>query len=136
MAPTNSPGVANLSRISSAPASVAFSRFLKLRLALKTSNAATGFVLRGSEIRSVPLPTSPSSNILTVELFETATATASVRLDTEAAATWQLPSPRGTSYAAYLHAVDRPGVIATDPVAGLLYDAGIGLPRQPEGGAV
>ena len=35
-----------------------------------------------------------------------------------------------------LHAVDRPGVIATDPVAGLLYDAGIGLPRQPEGGAV
>jgi hypothetical protein len=40
------------------------------------------------------------------------------------------------AYAAYLHAVDRPGVIATDPVAGLLYDAGIGLPRQPEGGAV
>jgi hypothetical protein len=41
-----------------------------------------------------------------------------------------------SSYSAYLHAVDRPGVIATDPVAGLLYDAGIGLPRQPEGGAV
>src|SRR5215217_4886223 len=40
---------------------------------------------------------SPSSNILTVELSETATATASVRLDTEAAATWRLPSPRGTS---------------------------------------
>ena len=39
-------------------------------------------------------------------------------------------------YAAYLHAVDRPGVIATDPVTGLLYDAGIGLPRQPEGSAV
>jgi hypothetical protein len=36
------------------------------------------------------------------------------------------------AYAAYLHAVDRPGVIATDPVAGLLYDAGIGLPRQTE----
>jgi hypothetical protein len=40
------------------------------------------------------------------------------------------------AYAAYLHAVDRPGVIATEPVAGLLYDAGIGLPRQLEGGAV
>jgi hypothetical protein len=40
------------------------------------------------------------------------------------------------AYAAYLHAVDRPAVIATEPVAGLLYDAGIGLPRQPEGGAV
>ena len=40
------------------------------------------------------------------------------------------------AYAAYLHAADRPGVIATDPVAGLPYDAGIGLPRQPEGGAV
>jgi hypothetical protein len=39
-------------------------------------------------------------------------------------------------HAAYLHAVDRPGVIATEPVAGLLYDAGIGLPRQLEGGAV
>ena len=38
---------------------------------------------------------SPSSNILTVELSETATATASVRLDTEAAATWRLPSPKG-----------------------------------------
>jgi hypothetical protein len=40
------------------------------------------------------------------------------------------------AYYAYLHAVDRPGVIATDPVAGLLYGAGIGLPRQPEGSAV
>jgi hypothetical protein len=40
---------------------------------------------------------SPSSNILTVELSETATATASVPLDTEAAATWRLPSPRCNS---------------------------------------
>src|SRR5215213_3851516 len=33
------------------------------------------------------------------------------------------------AYAAYLHAVDRPGVVATDPVAGLLYDAGIAACR-------
>jgi hypothetical protein len=33
---------------------------------------------------------SPSSNIRTVELSETTTATASVRFDTEAAATWEL----------------------------------------------
>jgi hypothetical protein len=36
------------------------------------------------------------------------------------------------AYAAYLHAVDRPGVIATDSVAGSLYDAGIGLPTNPK----
>src|SRR5215213_9142866 len=46
---------------------------------------------------TISATSSPSSNILTVELSETATATASVRLDTEAAATWRLPSPRGTS---------------------------------------
>src|SRR5918993_1957253 len=46
---------------------------------------------------TISATSSPSSNILTVELSETATDTASVRLDTEAAATWRLPSPRGTS---------------------------------------
>src|SRR5215213_2430156 len=46
---------------------------------------------------TISATSSPSSNILTVDLSETATATASVRLDTEAAATWRLPSPRGTS---------------------------------------
>src|SRR5215218_4509071 len=46
---------------------------------------------------TISATSSPSSNILTVELSETATDTASVRLDTEAAATWRLPSPRGNS---------------------------------------
>src|SRR5215212_827984 len=46
---------------------------------------------------TISATSSPSSNILTVELSETATATASVRLDTEAAATWRLPSPSGNS---------------------------------------
>jgi hypothetical protein len=40
---------------------------------------------------------SPSSNILTTELSETATATAPVCLEMEAAATCRLPSPSGTS---------------------------------------
>ena len=46
---------------------------------------------------TISATSSPLSNILTVELSETATDTASVRLDTEAAATWRLPSPRGNS---------------------------------------
>src|SRR5215217_4790369 len=46
---------------------------------------------------TISATSSPSSNILTVELSETTTATASVRLDMEAAATWRLPVPRGTA---------------------------------------
>src|SRR5215204_4471662 len=46
---------------------------------------------------TISATSSPSSNVLTVELSETTTATASVVLDTEAAATWRLPSPKGNS---------------------------------------
>jgi hypothetical protein len=31
------------------------------------------------------------------------------------------------AYAAYLYAVDRPGVLASDPVARILYEAGVGM---------
>ena len=62
-----------------------------------TPSSYKPYPLRSQSSGTISATSSPSSNILTVELSETATATASVRLDTEAAATWRLPSPRGSS---------------------------------------
>src|SRR5215210_2686304 len=57
IAPTTSPGVANLSSISSAPAWAALSRLVGSRLALNTSTAAPGLApRRSSAMRSIPLP--------------------------------------------------------------------------------
>jgi hypothetical protein len=40
------------------------------------------------------------------------------------------------AYSFYLYAVDRPGMLESEPVTCMLYDAGIGLPPQDDGGAV
>src|SRR5215211_9018910 len=69
IAPTTSPGVANLSSISSAPASAAPSRLVGSRLALKTSTVAPGLASRSSAMRSTPLPSgSPMSKTATSKL--------------------------------------------------------------------
>jgi hypothetical protein len=69
IAPTTSVGLASLSSISSAPASVALWRFVGSRLALKTSTAAPALDSRTSPISSAPLPSgSPRSKTATSHL--------------------------------------------------------------------
>ena len=55
------------------------------------------YPLHNQSSGTISATSSPSSNILTVELSETATATAFVCFEIEAAATCRLPKPRGRS---------------------------------------